>query len=128
MSVEIARKLAERPAGLHRVTTALSAVVVFGTLCMNAGYHLAGSARPFWVPPAEDLSRLQWIFAATLRAPAGWMVFALLLPAVGYGAKMGWGLLRNERGDVREKMAGGGLVGLSMLGAIVLVLVIAKLT
>jgi hypothetical protein len=56
------------------------------------------------------------------------MVFALLLPALGYGAKIGWGLLRDERGDAREKIAGGVLVGLSMLGALALAAVIAKLT
>ena len=95
---------------------------------MNAGYHLAGAGRPFWVRSAEDFSEPQRIFAAILRAPAGWMVFALLLPALGYGAKMGWGLLRDKRADARENMAGGFLVGLSVLGAIALVALFAKLT
>ena len=35
-SVKIARKLAERPVGLHRVTTALAAAVAFGALCTAA--------------------------------------------------------------------------------------------
>jgi hypothetical protein len=39
-SVEIARKLAERPMGLHRVTMVLAAVVAFGALCVSAGYSL----------------------------------------------------------------------------------------
>ena len=59
-SVKIARKLAERPLALHRVTTVLAAVVAFGRLCVNAGYNLASSARPFWAS-AERL----------LRGPAG---------------------------------------------------------
>jgi hypothetical protein len=34
-SVQIARRLAERPVGLDRVTTLLAAVVTFGALCVN---------------------------------------------------------------------------------------------
>ena len=37
-SVAIARKPAERPAGLHRVKTLLAAVVALGALCVRSGY------------------------------------------------------------------------------------------
>lgn len=47
-SVEIARKLAEKPVGLHRVTMVLGAVVSFGALCVHAGYSLGSSDKPFW--------------------------------------------------------------------------------
>jgi hypothetical protein len=66
-SVQIARKLAERPVGLHRVTTVLAAVVAFGALAV----------------------------------PAGWMIFALLVPVAGVGAKAGWTVATDdwERGE-----------------------------
>jgi hypothetical protein len=36
-SVAIARRLAERPVGLHRVTMLMAVVVAFGALCVTAG-------------------------------------------------------------------------------------------
>lgn len=42
-SVEIAQSNAERPVGLHRVTTLRASVVGFGARCVRAGYSLAGS-------------------------------------------------------------------------------------
>jgi hypothetical protein len=35
--VAIARRLAERPVGVHRVTMLFAAVVAFGALCLSAG-------------------------------------------------------------------------------------------
>jgi hypothetical protein len=90
-SVAIARRLAERPVGLHRVTMLLAAVVAFGALCVNAGYSLAAPVKPFWVTSAETLTPMEREAAVVLAAPAGWMVFALLLPAAVYGARVGWG-------------------------------------
>jgi len=46
-SVEIARKLAERAAGMHRVTPLLTARVAFGALCVTSGYSLASARKPF---------------------------------------------------------------------------------
>ncbi len=89
-SVAIARRLAERPVGLHRVTMLLAAVVAFGALCVRAGYSLAAPVRPFWVTSAETLTPLQRKAAVVWAAPAGWMVFALLLPAAVYAARVGW--------------------------------------
>ena len=89
-SVAIARRLAERPVGLHRVTTLLAAVVAFGALCVSAGYSLTAPVKPFWVTSAETLTPLQREAAVVRAAPAGWMMFALLLPAAAYGARVGW--------------------------------------
>jgi hypothetical protein len=47
--VAIARPLAERPVGIHRVTMLLAAVVAFAALCISAGYSLAAPMKPFWV-------------------------------------------------------------------------------
>ncbi len=84
-SVAIARKLAERPVGVHRVTLVLAAVVAFGALCVNAGYNLAGTGRPFWVSSAGNLRGAQRVLAVLLGVPAGWMGFALRVPAAAYG-------------------------------------------
>jgi hypothetical protein len=46
-SVEIARKLADKPLGLQRVTTALAAVVAFGVQCVSGGYNLGRPTVPF---------------------------------------------------------------------------------
>jgi hypothetical protein len=74
-SVEIARKLADKPVGLHRVTMVLAAVVVFGALCVSAGYSLAGPERPFWVGSGTGQRGVKRLLAV----PAGWMTFALLI-------------------------------------------------
>ena len=94
-SVAIARRLAERPVGLHRVTMLLAAVVAFGALCVSAGYSLAGPVKPFWATSTETLTPLQREAAIVLAAPAGWMVFALFVPPAVYGARVG----RNCRGS-----------------------------
>jgi hypothetical protein len=58
-SVEIARKLAERPAGVHHVTSILAVVVAFGALRVHAGYSLAIADKPWWVsePGSECAGR-----------------------------------------------------------------------
>lgn len=114
-SVEIARKLAERPVGLHRVTSILAVVVLFGAICMTAGFELAASTRPVWYAGgAEGGGRL---FAVVLGAPAGWMAFAFLLPAAAYGGKTGWSMAHDVDAASAQKLLGWSLVGLCAVGA-----------
>lgn len=127
-SVEIARKLAERPVGLHRVTLVLSAVVGFGALSVNAGYHLAGEGRPFWAESAGSLSGAPRMLSSLLRVPAGWMIFALLLPAFVHGSREGWALAREASGEGRSGIVGWLLVALCVIGCVVLLVLLAKLT
>jgi hypothetical protein len=87
-SVAIARRLAEKPAGLHRVTNFLAATVAFGALCVHAGFHLASTDGSMRVPPTIRGSRSP--LAIVLSIPAGWMVFALLVPAAAVGVRAGW--------------------------------------
>jgi hypothetical protein len=122
-SAELARKLAERPVGIHRV----SLVVAFGALCINAGYHLAGQGRPFWADPGA-LSGAQRVLASVLRVPAGWMIFAFLVPAFVHGGKVGWGMVQAEDGGGKEKVVGWLLMVLSVVGALGLFVVLAKVT
>jgi hypothetical protein len=71
-SVEIARNIAERPVGLHRVTTLLASVVAFGGRCVRARYSLAGSEeKPFWAMNANRLHGMTRVLAVALSVSAG---------------------------------------------------------
>src|SRR5579859_5005621 len=106
-SVEIARKLADRPIGVHRITAVLAAVVAFGALCVHAGYELAAGNVPFWArSQASDLPGPQRTLAAVLSVPAGWMFFALLLPLAVYAARAAWTLTADPLAARRDKAIG----------------------
>jgi hypothetical protein len=127
-SVEIARKLAERPVGLHRVTMVLAAVVAFGALCVNAGYGLGVSERPFWAVKGARLGGIQRTLAGVLSVPAGWMIFALLLPAAVYGMKVGWGVAADRLAQARERVLGGCIVAACVTGCVACAVLLAKVT
>jgi hypothetical protein len=125
-SVAIARRLAERPVGLHWVTMLLAAVVAFGALCVSAGYSLAAPVKPFWVTSAETLTPLQRKAAVVLAAPAGWMVFALLVPAAVYAARVGW-VTASETTVGREKIIGWGIVAACAFASAACAVMLTKL-
>ncbi len=125
-SAAIARRIAERPIGLHRVTMLLAAVVAFGALCVSAGHSLAAPVKPFWVTRVETLTPLQREAAVVLAAPAGWMVFALLLPAAAYGARVGW-LAASETTERRGKIIGWGMVAACAFVSSACAVMLAKL-
>jgi AcrR family transcriptional regulator len=125
-SVAIARRLAERPVGLHRVTMLLAAVVAFGALCVNAGYSLAAPVKPFWATRTETLTPLEREAAVVVAAPAGWMVFALLLPAAVYGVRVGW-LTVSETRERRGKVLGWGIVATCAFASAACAVMLAKL-
>ena len=125
-SVEIARKLAERPVGLHRVTTVLAAVVAFGALCTAAGYSLGVAPRPFSVATERSRPGAEQVLAAVLAMPAGWMIFALLVPVAGVGAKAGWAVATDGLAERRERILGGCLVAACVAGSVASAVVLAK--
>ena len=127
-SVEIVRKLAQRSAGLHRITTVLATVVAFGALCMAAGYSLATPERPFWVTKDVSLSRAERTLAVVLGVPAGWMIFALLEPAAVYGAKVGWGVAGDAMADTREKVVGWCIVVVCIVGCLACAVMLVRAT
>jgi hypothetical protein len=117
-SAALARRLADRPVGVHRFTSAMAAVVAFGALCVHAGYAFSTRGRPFWLTELQgspDASRA--LLAAVLSVPAGWMIFALLVPAAIHGAKSGWQLAADPLAERREQALGWCIVALSLLGA-----------
>ena len=117
-SVEIARKLAEEPWRPHRITALLAAVVAFGSLCVHAGYSLALSDKPFWVARSDGASGLSRWLAIVLSLPAGWIMFALLLPAALYGAKQGWRLAGDAAADGTDKVLGWALLLVCVMGSV----------
>jgi hypothetical protein len=127
-SVEIARKLAERPVGLHRVTTLLAAVVAFGALCVRSGYSLASAEKPSWVTQDANLAAPAKVLSVALSVPAGWMIFALLLPAAAQGAKVGWGLAADKSAQRWERTLGGCVVAACVLGGAACAVLLAKVT
>ena len=127
-SVEIARKLAAKPVGLHRVTTALAAAVAFGALCVSAGYNLGAPERPFWVAKDTSLRGAERGLSMVLALPAGWIIFALLLPAAAYGARVGWGLAADRSAERRERIVGGCMVTACVCGCVACAVMLAKVT
>jgi hypothetical protein len=115
-SVDIARKLAERPVGISGVTTALALAVAFGALCVGAGYNLATPERPYWALKQPGLSAAARGFSMVLAVPAGWMVFALLLPAAVSSARRGWTMATDVTAEPRDRAIGWGIVGASLVG------------
>jgi hypothetical protein len=127
-SVEIARKLAERPVGVHNVTSILAAVVAFGALCVHAGYSLATADKPWWVVREGSASAVERALAILVRVPAGWMVFFLLLPVAAYGGKVGWGLAGAALSEWRERALGWCLLVVCVVGGLACAWLLAKLT
>jgi hypothetical protein len=127
-SVEIARKLAEEPWRLHRITAALAAVVAFGALCVHAGYSLALADKPFWVARTGAAPGSARAVAIVLSLPAGWMTFGLLLPAAAYGAKHGWRLATDAMSDSYDRAAGWCLLLVCVAGSLACAVMLAKLT
>jgi hypothetical protein len=125
-SVQIAKRKADRPIGFHQITLLLGTVVAFGALCVNAGYHLASTAATFWAAHASDLAGAPRAAGIILAVPAGWMIFALLLPAAGYGVKAGWELARDPLSAVSDKAIGWLLIALSVAGGVACAALLAK--
>jgi hypothetical protein len=126
-SVALARKLADKPLGLHRVTMALAAIVAFGALCVQAGYELATPGRPFWMHAGAEASGACRALMSVLSVPAGWMVFALLVPCAIQGARFGWRMAADAFGDRRVQAVGWCIVLCCVLGAGACVLLLARL-
>jgi hypothetical protein len=125
-SVAIARRLAERPVGLHRVTMLAGVVVAFGALCVTAGYSLAAPVKPFWATRGETLAPLPREAAVVLAAPAGWMMFALSVPAAVYGARAGW-MAASEATQPQGKIVGWGIVAACTFATAASAVMLAKL-
>ena len=97
-------------------------------MCVHAGYDLADSDKPFWTVKANSLQGMTRLLAVALSVPAGWMIFALLVPVAVYGARVGWALARDAMAGRREKIHDWCIVAASVLGSVASAVMIAKVT
>ena len=82
-----------------------AAAVAFGAICIAAGWTMAGRGPHPWGAPGP--------LGAVLAAPAGWLIFLLLLPAAAAWARAGWAAAHwNE--DLRVRAVGGVLLAISV--------------
>jgi hypothetical protein len=124
----IASRSVARPFALHHVTLVLATIVAFGALCVHAGYDLASSGAAPYGARATDLHGASRAVATVLSIPAGWMLFAFLLPAAAAGAKAGCNVARDPLGDWREKAVGGAIVALCLASALACAVLLARIT
>lgn len=87
------------------VALAAAGMVTFGSLCVTCGYLFgAGQTPPWAAPPTAPLSTR--LLAALLGAPAGWTVFAILLPVASSYGLAGWRLYRGAHCHRSEQASG----------------------
>ncbi len=127
-SVAMARRLADRPLGVHRVTLCLAAVVAFGALCVHAGTHLAPSDAAWRPVGATEVRGSAGVIARVLSVPAGWMIFALLMPAAAVGVRAGWDMAADPLADRRDKAVGACVVAFCVAGAVACAVLMARVT
>jgi hypothetical protein len=95
-----------------------AAAVAFGAICIAAGWAMAGRGPYPWGAAGP--------LGAVLAAPAGWLIFLLLLPAASSWARIGWAAARwNE--DLRVRAVGWVLLATSigLIAAALAVLAVA---
>ena len=126
-SVKIANRIAARPADIPWITTTMACVVFYGGVCMAAGYKLASTEPPFWATHGKAPQSWMRMGAMILGAPAGWMVFLLLMPAAVSGAKTGWMAATESMADGKEKLFGWTLVSLSAIGTVACLVMLWKM-
>jgi hypothetical protein len=123
----LARKLVDKPFAVHRVTGALAAVVAFGSLCVHAGYELAASGKPWWAPAPADPWTPSRALLGLLSLPAGWMVFALLIPVAIHGATVGWRVAADPNALSRDQAVGWCIVASCLLGTVACALLLVRI-
>jgi hypothetical protein len=126
--VAVARRLADRSVPVHHGGFLLAAAVGFGALCVHAGYHLASTEGAIAAPHGSSLRGTPGVIASVLSVPAGWMIFAFLLPAVAYGVRAGWRVIADPLAEPRDKAFGWLLVALCATGSVACASLIAQLT
>jgi hypothetical protein len=72
------------------VTVLGATAVAFGGICIAAGFAMAGRGRPPWGAAGA--------LGAVFGAPAGWLVFLLLLPLAARWVRAGWAAARSHEG------------------------------
>jgi hypothetical protein len=126
-SAMLARKLVDKPFAIHQLTAALAAVVAFGSLCVHAGYELAAPGKPWWVRAPPDPWTPSRALLCLLTVPAGWMVFALMIPVAIHAASFGWRIAADPSALRRDQAVGWCIVACGLLGMFACALVLARI-
>jgi hypothetical protein len=126
--VAIARQLADRSVPVHRGSFLLAGAVGFGALCVHAGYHLASTDGTIPAPHGSSLHGTPRVIASVLSVPAGWMIFAFLLPAAACGVRAGWRVIADPLAEPRDKAFGWLVVALCATGSVACAALIAQVT
>jgi hypothetical protein len=123
-SVAVANRMAGRSIAMPWVAGAGATLVGYGAICLSVGVVLGSGTRPTWVRHGGGARGLDGVLDAVFGAPAGWMVFVLVVPAAAQGAWNEWEALREESEgpDRRARWARVALWGLALIGSVLLVL------
>ena len=100
----------------------LSLVVLFGAVCVNAGYVMGSGKYPFWLTPQEGLMKVAGYF---LNVPSGWILLIGCSPFLlnNFQSAMA-ASKRNARLGVKT---GNGALALQAMGSLVLFVIILLL-
>jgi hypothetical protein len=71
--------------------------IAFGAICIAAGYSMAARGRPPWGATRP--------LGEVLGAPAGWLIFLILLPVASRWVRAGWAAARSHEG-LRVRLIG----------------------
>ncbi len=127
-SMQIAKKMTHRdtPVGLRHWMVVVAGVVLFGALCMDAGYALGTPKAPFaWGRAGQSRGRMLAL-AAVLDAPAGWMAFAFLLPLAVSTGRGAWTLALDGSAARTDRVSGAALGCLCVGGAMACLVVLCR--
>jgi hypothetical protein len=67
---------------------------------------------------------VRWVLAM----PAGWMIFALLMPAALYGGRIGWSIATDEAADRGSRALGWSLLAVCVIGLLACAALVAKVS
>jgi hypothetical protein len=124
---EVARRAAAKPGMelggvLALAGAALAIVVLFGALCVSAGWALGSQGGGGGLEGSVGGP----LMARVLSVPAGWMAFALVLPGLVHVGRLGWRLTRGGATPA-ERVGGWGLLGVSAVGGVACIVVLARI-
>ena len=95
---------------------------------MSAGYGWAEAGTPLWAMKAGEFQGKEKLLSVVLSVPAGWMLFALLIPAAVHGARFGWGTAFAVAAERREKVLGWLILSLCFAAGAACAMMLAKVT
>jgi hypothetical protein len=87
--------------------------VMFGAVCVTVGVEIARGDTPISVGDDRAWGSVARVILQLLRAPAGWMIYVLLIPVVLAGIRLGHALT-----SVGERGTGWSLIGVSVACAV----------